>query len=102
MPGLAKGTSRSLLDLKTTEKGVSWAENESQRGWRVARGPKSEVRGRETIIRVDPSRPLRVGIRGWFWALEGRGGQKTAENGILGRFGGSGGLKIAQNVEFRA
>ena len=68
----------------------------------VVRGPKSEVRGRKTAICVDPSRPLRVGIRGWFWALEGsrraenwgkttksrKNGPETAFCGVWGALGG--------------
>ena len=64
----------------------------------VGQSPKSEVRGRKSTIRIDPSRPLRVGIRGWFWALEGarraenwrkttkftKIGPETAFRGVLG------------------
>ena len=64
----------------------------------VGQSPKSEVRGRKSTIRIDPSRPLRVGIRSWFWALEGatraenwrkttkftKIGPETAFRGVLG------------------
>ena len=78
----------------------------------VVRGPKSEVRDRrcrpgcihgEIACRESspPVLPRRDKRRGGLQPIQrpkiAQNGPKTAKNGILGRFGGSGGLKTAQN-----